>query len=188
MKISQCGEGIAFTILREDAASAVLVLSQVLKSDREKNSLIAALALGDIVRPALGALLTALQSEREGEALFASSGIAVMETNGLPAIPILMNQLTDHRRSIALRAAGTFGDFHLASEVVVPALTNAYAKWGADSQYLVLSALAEFGTNARAASPLVAAALVDTNSSVRVAATNALKQIALESLSDTPVP
>ena len=185
MKDKQMYAVMAFVILESSAEPAVPALNEILNTGGEFSSFLATKALGSIGKPALEALLAALQSDREPVAIQASSVIGELGTNGWPAVPILLNQLDDQRKAIRIRAVVALGELRHQPEIVVPALTNFFGRWP-EAHYCTLEALGQFGTNATSALPTIIATLSNQNGGARDAATNALREIAPEMLTNAP--
>ncbi|HWN94932.1 MAG TPA: HEAT repeat domain-containing protein, partial [Methylomirabilota bacterium] len=108
--------------------------------------------------------------------------IRTMGSAAEPAIPFLIQCLTNQMNTIRDEAALALGYLHLQPEVVVPALTDylnaviAAKAFGWEFQDAVAS-LSEFGTNATRAVPTLLALLNHSNPAVRSQVTNALGRI-----------
>lgn len=93
-----------------------------------------------------------------------------------PAVPLLVECLTNRDRSIRNEAAIRLGQAGRKPEIVVPAVL-AYLKREEVDVATAIAAIGYFGTNAISASPTLVAFLNDPNPDVRTAVTNWLPRI-----------
>gem|GEM_PF-3730900 len=107
--------------------------------------------------------------------------IGKMGTNALPAIPVLVNLLTNSDVDTAMGSLMSLGGLKLEPNLVVPALTNALLATGID-QGSVLYVLGQYGRKAQAAVPLLQEYLMSPSEHLRRSATNALRKINPEAL------
>lgn len=98
-----------------------------------------------------------------------------------PAVPLMIECLTNRDQSIRLDAAHGLGMINRRPDVAVPALV-AYIEFqkqanGSGERSAAIQSLGQFGTNASAATPAFVALLRDSDPSIRQAATNWLPYI-----------
>lgn len=93
-----------------------------------------------------------------------------------PAVPLLVQCLTNRDRYIRYEAATRLGQAGRKPEIVVPALL-AYLKREEVDVAAAISTIGYFGTNAIAATPTLVGLLTDPNPDVRTAVTNWLPRI-----------
>jgi hypothetical protein len=107
-------------------------------------------------------------------------------TNVLPAVPAILESMTDPRGS-----PSDFGtvlrDMGLAPAASVQVLTTALRAEEPVIRASAVNSLGRLGTNAAAAGPSLHPLIFDRNQLVREQSTNALLKIAPELLTDTPV-
>jgi HEAT repeat protein len=109
-----------------------------------------------------------------------------MGSNAQPAIPLLVECLKDKDEMVAKEAAWSLGELQLEPNFVVPALISNADPSRPMPFSFALFALGEFGTNARAAVPLLTQAIRSDDEKVRSAATQALENIAPDLLTNAP--
>jgi HEAT repeat protein len=107
-----------------------------------------------------------------------------------PAIPFLVQCLTNDVPDVRAAAASSLGHIQRRPEVVVPALIQYFPSANASpnriERFTIVGALAQFGTNARPAAPLIRPLLNDPVYFVRVCATNTLWEITGEDPPEIP--
>ena len=143
-------------------------------------------ALGTNAAPAVPALMELLSLEltrtKSDRYLGSLPGHTLGFLGGAakPAIPLLIESLTNKHAHIQVTAAVTLGTLGLQPEIVVPALmsfitSQTNAPSGAKCTGILC--LQMFGTNASSAAPLVSSFLTDPDPQVRECATNTLPYI-----------
>jgi HEAT repeat protein len=173
-----------FKILGPLGAPAVPALATLLAGPNALQAHLAASSLGHIGTPALPVLLAGLTNRHYRISTDAALAIAGLGTNAAPAIPILLHDLQQPDHLLRERAADTLGTLRIEPELVVPALTNVLDDPSPSARYLALSSLGRFESAARPALPIVCKLLDDQDEVIRKAATNAVRQIAPEVLSN----
>ena len=148
-------------------------------------------ALGAAGRPAVPALVKSLEQSlvyyqsrtytnndiRPGGACMALGGIGPAAEDG---VPILLEWRDKDKGPESLDALLALGEIHMHPEQAVPALIADLSSYGTNSSseaYLLLTALGNFGDQAKAAVPSILPFLNSRDDTVRATATNALKQI-----------
>jgi HEAT repeat protein len=86
------------------------------------------------------------------------------------------------------RAADALGKLHIEPKKVVPALTLLLQDTSPAARYLAISGLGNFGTEARSAVPDITPFLESSDEGLRKAATDALRKIAPEVLTNASRP
>jgi HEAT repeat protein len=120
-------------------------------------------------------------------AIGTDSALAIVElgTNAEPAIPIFLTDLQNPNHFYRERAADALGKLHLQPALVVPALTNLLNDPTNAARLIAINSLGEFGPAARSAVTALTPYL--TNSDFDVAAKMALRKIAPEVLTNSPL-
>src|ERR1041385_3654595 len=183
LELQQAGKN-GFEILGQVGAPAVPELAQLLVGTNELARFWAAQALGEIGAPALPALMAGLTNHHFAVGTDAALGIVKLGTNAAPALPILLKDLQHPDRYHRERAADALGNLHIQPELVVPALANLLRDPSPAACTLALNSLAQFGSGARSAAPLIIPLL--TNPDFADAAKLALREIAPEMLTNAP--
>jgi HEAT repeat protein len=111
----------------------------------------------------------------------------VLASNAAPAVPLLIQCLHDVDPEVREMAAASLGRIALEPAQVVPALTNCLSVSATPLLRVRATwALGVYREHARAAMPSLLNELTDPDPDVREAATNALRLIAPEVLTNTP--
>lgn len=131
-------------------------------------------------------LLAGLTNRHFRVATDAALGIVELGTNATPAVPILLRHLEHPNHFYRERAADALGSLHIEPDIVIPALTRLLEDDSQAARYLALQGLGNFESRTRPAAPAIIALLADHEDAVREAATNALRRIALEVLTNAP--
>jgi len=139
-------------------------------------------ALGpDAAATALPDLIEIASHHPNGDARYvAMFGIRVLGDGAEPAIPFLIQSLTNSVNIIRDDAALALGYMHLQPDVTVPALTaylNSITGKGGWELEDAIESLGQFGTNATPAVPLLLRLLNHSDATVRSQVTNALGRI-----------
>ena len=117
-----------------------------------------------------------------------ATALAIVElgTNASPAVPIFLRHLEHPNHFYRERAADALGNLHIEPETIVPALTHLLRDDSKAARYLAIRGLGSFEFRARSAMPALTALLSDAEDGVRKAATNTLRKIAPEVISNAP--
>jgi HEAT repeat protein len=113
--------------------------------------------------------------------LFAAEAIALLGTNGAPAIPFLIAVLQNTNASVREKALDALSAIHMSPETTIPAILPLVAATNTNNwnRANALSALRNFGPGARTMVPstTLLQALQDPDENIRIHAANALRQI-----------
>lgn len=172
-----------FAVLGEVAVPTIPELSRYVRDPKVRSPLFAAQSLAHIGPGAVAPLVAALEMKdqterRRWEILVA---MAELENRGPEihkTIPVLVSCLTDTNEFIGSLAAGAMGSFLIEPEKCIPALTKAAGSANPRVRREAIRGLEQFGPRATPAVNAIAAALHDSDRGVRYCATNALKKIA----------
>jgi hypothetical protein len=176
----------AFRILGTNASPAIPELARFVTDARNRDRKAAAQALAHIGgRDALPPLLAALKDKTVPDldrALIAGA-IPYLNYRGVQltnAVPIMIACLQETNSYVPSLAAYTLGTFLVQPEQCVPALTNAARSNDYRVRRNAIRSLGMFGAEATNAIDAISNALNDPERSVRTEATNALREIAPE--------
>jgi HEAT repeat protein len=129
----------------------------------------------------LDAIFEALKDPNSTNWLFAAEAIAFLGTNAAPAIPFLISALQNTNATVQEKALGALSAIHLSPEITIPAILPLVSAANPNGRLrdCALSILHNFGPSAREIVPMATLlqALHDANQTIRVRATNALRQI-----------
>jgi len=173
-----------FQILGPVGVSAVPSLGKMLTSTNEAISFIAGQCLGHIGAPALPELLARLTNRHFRVGTAAALAIVDLGTNASPAVPIFLRHLEHPNHFYRERAADALGKLHIEPETVVPALIRLLQDNSKAARHFAISGLENFQALARPAVPAITAIFTDPDEGLREAATNALRKIAPEVLTN----
>jgi hypothetical protein len=193
------GAGLAFEFVGPERKSALPVLVQRLnrpvarnRTSLERNSF-AANALANFGPDGLPPLIAGLANQWPYMQSLCLVHIARTGSNATPALPALVKCLDDKDPEIRSLTARALGTLQLEPALVVPALTNALSSaikrhlaYMPPEPKVIADALGNFEKEAVAAVPALQQMLGDTNAGVRWSATNALRRIASEALTNAP--
>ena len=175
----------AFELLGEAAAPAIPDLVRVANQGNSGSSPAATAALvhlGKDALPPLLALMTDSTFPFRNEAMMSVGRMHYLGTNAHPAVVLLIQSLSDPH--LATSAAKVLGNLRLESDITVPALVECTHSPQKLLRMCAANSLGKFGASARPAVPHITKLLVDTDDSVRMAATNTLALIT----ADAPPP
>lgn len=175
-----------FQILGTAAQPAVESLGKMLVSTNPVISLIAGECLGHIGAPALPELLAGLTNRQFRVGTAAALAIVELRTNASPAIPILLQHLQHPNHFYRERAADALGNLGIEPETVIPALARLLKDDSKAARYLALRGLENFESRAGPAVPAITDLLADPEESIRETATNVLRRITPEVLTNPP--
>lgn len=189
-KSTQAAENatLAFLIMRSGASVAVPALTQLMcQTNRVTVANRATYCLAAIGKEGLPSLLIALANPQLPCCQVAARDLGIgppfdFGTNAEAAIPLLANLTSNTNESLVKSAIRALGRVHAYPQVAVPALTNALRSTSSVVRWEAEHAISYFGTNAVCAVPLLLESLADGNYTIRSAATNALLQIAPQTL------
>jgi hypothetical protein len=179
----------AFSVLGSAAKPAVPELVRMMNDRAATNSAgLAQYALACIGEETLPFLVAVLEDRnalnRRNAALWIGT-LPQLCTNAAPAIPTLVRCLQDRDPQVQWTAAMALGRASLQPDLVVPALVAACQTPAAPVVRLrCISALGDFGPRARSAEACLVAALSDPEKNIRRAATNSLRRVAPEVLTN----
>jgi HEAT repeat protein len=136
-------------------------------------------ALGPLAKDAVPRLTNLLNDRDVHTRLCAAECLGNIGPDAKAAIPHIVPFLSDTDRLVKWGATVTLGRIHAEAEFVVPLLIN---DLNPSNPILptTISTLAHFGGQAKSAIPALVRLLNDNSDNVRLAATNALKQIDAE--------
>jgi hypothetical protein len=180
---------MAFQFVGPEGKRAIPDLAKHLKPSDWYCAFYAAYALGWLGPEALPPLLSCLtnQTTQTTQLRVASmAGIVNMGSNAAPALPFLIQCLSDPDKLVRANAAACVGELRLQPDLVVPALTNALRDQDNDVRWCACRGLSWLGKQALGAVPALEQMLTDPSRYVRDAATNALRKIAPEALTNVP--
>jgi hypothetical protein len=173
----------AFRVLGPRAAPAVSGIAQLLGPSQDPGFAPRAVdALCCIGPPAMPALIKALTNGNPDARFWSATAMLVMGTNATPAVPALIICLKDPACSAAAFLA--LGALKLEPQLAVPAIADMAHDPDPIIRLRAIVALADYGHLARSALPTIRAALVDPDPTVRDSATNSLRAVASETLTN----
>jgi HEAT repeat protein len=111
-----------------------------------------------------------------------------------PAVPVMVEALTNKNDNIHLEAAHRLGQLRLRPDLIVPALASFLESQrnqnGNATRCAPIQSLLHYGTNASMAAPVVVSMLTDPDANVRQHATNCLPHIdrAAAVRANVPIP
>jgi hypothetical protein len=178
---------VYFDMLGPDARTAVPELTLIMKhADSARVRERAMYALARTGKEGLRPLIETLADPKNRDRRAAAYAIGDMKDQGTVAslaVPILVKCLEDADPNMSSAAATVLGELGLEASIAVPGLTNCLQSSDPYVREEAISALGNFGEKARAALPsLLVVASIDADYSVRESATNALSEIAPDSL------
>ena len=176
----------AFGALGDLAIPAIPALSNIAMLDGHSapRAVQAMANIGPAALPSLLAILTNVPPRTSGSVPFAIMGLG---TNARPAIPALILCLTNSAlREEALRSLTYLAANGMERELILPAIFRLASDPDPRARTWAIRMLPTFGQDAREALPQLLAALNDPDKNLRFTATEALKQIAPEVLTNAP--
>jgi len=175
----------AFALLGSDACSAAPGLARIATVSADQGpaerAVDALVGIGPLGLPALLGVITNRNAQAR---YYATASIRKLGKDATPAVPTIIPYLTD--LAIAAAAFETLAHLRLESELVVPSLTSITHSNDPVLRSWALLTLADFGQEARSATPAILAACSDSSAVVRESATNALLIIAPQLLTNAP--
>lgn len=180
----------AFRYLGTNATQAVPALTRIMRNtNRPFASVHAVQALSYIGSDAFAPLLAQLADPNPRLRSYTVTAIGHMSgmgTNAAAAIPLLVKYTRDKDPTVGMHAALALGNLHLEPEKVVPELTLClHSTNHPEVRQGALWGLKGYCTNAKTAVPLIIQSFTDPDASIRQKATNALKAIAPELLTNS---
>ena len=177
----------AFVHLGPAAESAIPELVGLLNDpQRSYTASRASSVLGFIGKPALEPLINVATTGAIPARCLALRSLGGLNSNAVPAIALLIERLGDSNATVAASAAIALGQIKSEPARVVPALTTAFGDPRPWVSSFSARALVDFGRDARSAVPVLVEALSATNADTRNIATNTLRYIAPEVLTNAP--
>jgi HEAT repeat protein len=174
-KAGVCG----FEILGPTAIPALPALERIaLDSKHPARSARAINALKSIGRDAVPALVRIVIAPNSTNQLQVFNALGSMGTNAAPAVPVLIELLKNKDVDVAESAIKTLDNLRLSSATVVPAIAELVEH--PRLHYLVISTLADYGSNALPAIPRLVQCLTNIDQDIRVTAAFALARLKLE--------
>jgi hypothetical protein len=142
--------------------------------------------IGPEAVPALAAII----SDYHGKARYYPIAVLAhyqikFHTNAQAAVPALIKCLNDQDHRVQSVAVSVLGDLALSPSITIPALTNSLHSGYSDIRASAARGLGKFGTAARPGVSQLQFTLSDPDGRVREEATNAMKKIAPEILTNT---
>ena len=180
----------AFWVLGSQASPAVPELTRIASDvTAPEVSQRAVFALGHIGKDGFGSLLAILSNPQQAAAVRARAAWFVsrdyMGTNSILAVPLLIQSLNDLDPFLEMVAADGLGDLALQPDSVVPALTVCLQGiYPPPVRRAASDALGKFGPRAKAAVPALLKVARETPPVLGLFATNALRKIAPEVLTN----
>ena len=137
------------------------------------------MALGEIAKPVVPTLIALFEDKDTDIRYLSVFALRSLGPVAKDALPHLIRCLDDPEFIIRDDAVTAMGTIHEKPEQVIPILTNFLQKWHSRTILCVDAtiALGKFEAQARTAVPTILELLNDNEANIRVAATNALKQI-----------
>jgi HEAT repeat protein len=149
----------AFGALGPGARAAIPDLLQIVQSSSpdprshsQSRALLALTRIGPPAHPAIFSLLTHTNLQTRYQAVFRIRGFG---SNAAPAIPVLIDALTQPPAYFQAAVAETLGRLRIEPATAVPTLLSAARSDDPDLRTAALKALARFGPDARPALPLL---------------------------------
>jgi HEAT repeat protein len=181
------GSAHAFEALGHLGNGAVPVLARWANSSAPThNRYLYLQALAGIGPEGLPALLSVMTNRANNARLYAISAVESLGTNAAPAIPTLIALLQDPDHDANFFAASALGGLRLQPQLAVPALQRLLQDGRSQARYVAIISLGMFRSEARSAVPDLMPFLNDPSHHVRSSATNALRKIAPEVLTNAP--
>jgi HEAT repeats len=174
----------AFTVLGPLAKPVIPELAAALRSTNAGVVMMAACALDNIGLEAVPTLLDGItnKSKRGPWAKHLSVAMRRLGTNGSLVVPTVVRLLGDEDEMTAAMAAAWLGNMRATAGVSVPALAASLGSRLVRVRREAARALGRFGEEARPEVGALVRSLRDSDRIVRIAATNALENLAPEML------
>ncbi len=176
-----------FQALGAQATPAIPQLNTIVHGEQWASSLIALDALVEIGEPAVPALQGIMADPQwllRQNAIIAIGNAGRLGTNELAAINLLIPALYDTNRQFAFMAATMLKCFGDQTERVVPELVQCLNSSDPELQVAAIASLGHFAKKAESAAPNLTLKLEVPDRRIRLEATNALRRIAPEVLTN----
>ncbi len=136
--------------------------------------------LGSEARPAIPELTRLLENDASAidfpaKLMVAESAVAALREIGSPAIPALVQAVTNRHESVRKAAAQTLGEFGTTAAQAVPALVGCLSDTNAEMRLLAVRSLGQIGQDENVVVPALANILADRWELNRIAAVTALR-------------
>lgn len=178
---------LAFFVLGSNANYAIPALTRLMNNpSSEYDGIVAALCLAEIGPAALPPLMSAAANPQTRCRIPAVAALGQMGSNALPAVPLLVECLTGTNQTVAESAAQSLCILRLRPDIVFPILTNRLHYLSPGAREFAAEWLGEFETTRPLSRSLLLGALGDPEQYVAERATDALKKIAPEALTNAP--
>ena len=135
-------------------------------------------------KPAVPALIAALQHQKAEVRAYAAKALSQMGSDAAPAIPALSRALEDKDKSVRVEAAQAFNT--IGKQAIVPYLVANLRSDNPSVRYSSVHALTRLGKYAQSAVPTLIKTLRDKETWVRLTAASALGGIGVNALSSLP--
>jgi hypothetical protein len=177
------GDGLMyFQMLGPDASPAVPELTNILRQTKSVRVRLQTInALAQIGEAGFRPLMNELANTNFPTQVAVMFAIVVVHERGAtvtPALPCLLENLTNTDQNISVTAFRVLGELAVEPAVVVPALTNRMQDADENRRREAILELRRFGDKARSALPALKLALTDPDEPARYFATNALQVVA----------
>jgi hypothetical protein len=170
-----------FEILGPEAKAAIPALIRLTNDSASPGKAHRALlALNAIGKDALPALLSALANEGQGnrrDIVYCIRDTGDLGTNAEPCARVLAQCIKGGDQPVAVASAAALGTLRASPEIAIPALREVSHSTNAFLRRSAVIAIGQFGDRARSAIPDLLEAMNDLDSTVRLAATDALNRI-----------
>ena len=178
----------AFQVLGAEANSAVPELTRLLHAPAvENDGLLPTLALAYIGPAGLPPLLAAVADPNAACRINAISAVGDMGTNAFPAIPLLIQSLSDRNLHVARAATRVLCEKRLRPDIVLPALAKCLQSPDPETRILAAAWLAEVKAYRSRACRVLRSARQDPSKEVRSFAESSIEMLPHE-LEEVPSP
>jgi len=180
-KLTRAAQALyAFRILGTNAACAIPALKRFIDLPGNEGSAMGAIkALGYIGRPALPVLEGVLTNHYPGHMRSdAAEAIGRMETNGRPAIPLLLKCINDPDQRVESEALWALGRMKLEPSILAPILMRRLEHTNAVTRSRTIDLVLKMGANESSPRPHLQNLLTNESYVVRELATNTMRSVA----------
>lgn len=163
--------------LTPSSGSAQTIPAEIRRLATTEQSQSAIAALRKRGRPAIAALITLAQNEKEPQRSRLFAIVALGELNAKAATPVLVDTLGSSSKEIRLAALAALSKLEEPGNSAIPALITALTDKDSDIRIAAAQAIGKLGNAAKEAVPGLTVALEDPNRIVQLKAINALAEI-----------
>ncbi len=178
--------GLALECVGPEGRKAIPALVRIFSETNAACAYRAAYSLGHLGGDALSPLIAALTNQDPVLRWRAVLGIRYSGSDCVPALPALIQRLVDRDPKVRGESAVVLEFLGHQSELVVPHLTRTLQSPYPYLRCAAAELLGHFGGEAASATPALVNILTDPDAGVRETATNALRAIAPEALTNAP--